>query len=333
MIYISPLFFICFISINLHQHKTIALKIFNSINDFHSPKKTILTLGTFDGVHIGHRKILEKLTLNTENGKYESLVLTFYPHPRMVLQGQSDVKLLNTIDEKIDLLENLGIQNLVIHPFDESFSRLTAEEFVKTILIDQFHIQKIIIGHDHRFGRDRMANIDDLILFGEQYGFEVEQISVQEIKDVSISSTKIRNALLEGNMALANEYLGYEYFLTGTVSKGKQVGRTIGFPTANLKTEEKHKLIPRNGVYVVKSIINQKTVFGMMNIGFNPTVAGENLSIEVHYFDFDADLYNQKIRVSILEYLRPEQKFDSVELLKEQLEKDKVAALSFIKSL
>jgi riboflavin kinase/FMN adenylyltransferase len=298
-----------------------------------SPKKTILTLGTFDGVHIGHRKILEKVTQNTENGKYESLVLTFFQHPRMVLQIQSDVKLLNTIDEKIDLLENLGIQNLVIHPFDETFSRLTAEEFVKTVLVDQFHIQKIIIGHDHRFGRDRTANIDDLIAFGKQYDFEVEQISVQEIKDVSISSTKIRNSLLEGNMALANDYLGYDYFLTGTVSKGKQLGRTIGFPTANLKIEENDKLIPRNGVYVVKSIINQKPVFGMMNIGFNPTVAGENLSIEVHYFDFNTDLYDQKIRVSILKYLRPEQKFDSFALLREQLKRDKDSSLAYIKTL
>lgn len=309
------------------------MKIFNSINDFICSKKTILTLGTFDGVHIGHRKILEKVTQNTESDTTESLVLTFFPHPRMVLQGQSDVKLLNTIGEKIDLLETLGVQNLVIHPFDEVFSKLTAEEFVKTVLVEQFHIQKIIIGHDHRFGRNRTANIDDLIAFGQQYDFEVEQISVQEIKEVSISSTKIRNALTEGNMALANDYLGYEYFLTGTVSRGKQLGRTIGFPTANLMIEENDKLIPQNGVYVVKSIINQKTVFGMMNIGFNPTVAGEKLSVEVHYFDFDADLYDQKIRVSILEYLRAEQKFSSVPLLKEQLEKDKDAAWTYIKNL
>lgn len=306
------------------------MKIFNSINDFICSKKTILTLGTFDGVHIGHRKILEKVTQNTESDTTESLVLTFFPHPRMVLQGQSDVKLLNTIGEKIDLLETLGVQNLVIHPFDEVFSKLTAEEFVKTVLVEQFHIQKIIIGHDHRFGRNRTANIDDLIAFGKQYNFEVEQISVQEIKEVSISSTKIRNALTEGNMALANDYLGYEYFLTGTVSKGKQLGRTIGFPTANLMIEENDKLIPQNGVYVVKSIINQKTVFGMMNIGFNPTVAGEKLSVEVHYFDFDTDLYDQEIRVSILEYLRAEQKFSSIDLLKEQLGKDKKTALEYI---
>lgn len=290
-------------------------------------------MGTFDGVHVGHRKILEKLTQNTENDEYESLVLTFFPHPRMVLKGHSDVKLLNTLSEKIDLLEEIGVQNLVIHPFDETFSRLTAEEFVKTVLMDQFHIQKIIIGHDHRFGRNRTANIDDLIAFGKQYHFEVEQISVQEIDAVSISSTKIRNALTKGNMALANEYLGYEYFLTGTILKGKQLGRSIGFPTANLHIEENYKLIPQNGVYVVKSIIKEKTIFGMMNIGFNPTVAGENLSIEIHYFDFDADLYDQKISVSILEYLRPEQKFDSVELLKQQLKKDRKLALDIINKL
>ena len=311
-------------------YKTLALKIFHSINDFASTKKTILTLGTFDGVHIGHKKILNKLTQNTENEKYESLVLTFFPHPRMVLQEHSDIKLLNTIDEKIDLLEKIGIENLVIHPFDETFSRLTAEEFVSTILVDRFHIHKIIIGHDHRFGRNRTANIDDLIAFGKHYDFEVEQISVQEINDISVSSTKIRNALLEGDMALANEYLGYEYFLTGNVIQGKQLGRTIGFPTANLKIEENYKLIPQNGVYIVQSTINQKTVFGMMNIGFNPTVAGQNQSIEIHYFDFNTDLYNQEIRVSILKRIRSEQKFESVDLLKEQLEKDKKTALNYL---
>lgn len=314
----------------MHHYKTLALKIFHSINDFSSTKKTILTLGTFDGVHIGHKKILKKITQNTENQKYESLVLTFFPHPRMVLQEHSDIKLLNTIDEKIDLLEKIGIENLVIHPFDEAFSRLTAEEFVSDILVDRFHIQKIIIGHDHRFGRNRTANIDDLIAYGKEYGFEVEQISVQEINDISVSSTKIRSALLEGDMALANDYLGYDYFLTGSIVKGKQLGRTIGFPTANLKTEENYKLIPQNGVYIVKSIIDGITVFGMMNIGFNPTVDGQKQTIEIHYFDFNADLYNQKISVSILQRIRSEQKFESVEHLKEQLEKDKKKSLSYL---
>jgi riboflavin kinase/FMN adenylyltransferase len=322
----------------LQNLKIYTLKIFHSINDFHTTpcgtiKKTILTLGTFDGVHFGHKKILERVTQNTENGKYESLVLTFFPHPRMVLQEDSDIKLLNTLDEKIHLLEEIGIQNLVIHPFDEKFSRLTAEEFVKNILVDRFHIQKIIIGHDHRFGRNRTANIDDLKAFGKQYDFEVEEISAQEIKEVSVSSTKIRNALMEGNVALANEYLGYNYSLTGIVSKGKQLGRTIGFPTANLKLEEDFKLVPQNGVYIVKSILNNETVFGMMNIGFNPTVDGKNKSIEVHFLDFSEDLYHQKITVSILQNIRSEQKFESVELLKEQLEKDKKTTITYFNKL
>lgn len=308
------------------------MKLFNSINDFQSTKKTILTLGTFDGVHIGHKKILERITQNTENGKYESLVLTFFPHPRMVLQEKSEIKLLNTITEKTQLLEASGIENLIVHPFDESFSRLKAEEFVSSILVDKFQIQKIIIGHDHRFGRNRTANIDDLIAFGTEYGFEVEQISAEEIQDVSVSSTKIRKALNEGNMDLANEYLGYHYFLNGTVVKGKQLGRTIGFPTANIHIEEDYKLIPKIGVYVVKAVVNQETVYGMMNIGFNPTVNGEKQTIEVHLFNFDKDIYDQNIEVSLLHYIREEQKFESLEALKSRLNQDQKEALTFIDS-
>jgi len=315
----------------LRYYKKATLKIFHSITDFSSTKKTIITLGTFDGVHIGHKKILDKVIQNAATEEYESLVLTFFPHPRMVLQGDSDIKLLNTIDEKIELLEKIGLDNLVIHPFNETFSRLTAEEFVKTILVDRFNIHKIIIGHDHRFGRNRTANIDDLITYGQQYNFEVEQISVQEINEISISSTKIRNALLQGNMTLANDYLGYNYFLTGTVVLGKQLGRTIGFPTANLQIEENYKLIPLNGVYIVKSVFDEKTIFGMMNIGFNPTVSGQERSIEIHYFDFDSNLYDQKISVSVVHRLRSEQKFSSVDLLKEQLEKDKMETLRYLK--
>ena len=317
----------------MHHPKQFALKLFHSINDFQSPKKTILTLGTFDGVHIGHKKILERITQNTENGKYESLVLTFFPHPRMVLQEKSEIKLLNTIAEKSKLLEETGIENLVIHPFNESFSRLTAEEFVHSILVDQFHIQKIIIGHDHRFGRNRTANIDDLIAFGAEYGFEVEQISAQEIQDVSVSSTKIRKALDEGNITLANDYLGYAYFLSGEVVKGKQLGRTIGFPTANIQIEEDYKKIPKNGVYIVKTFIDNKAIFGMMNIGYNPTVNGQKQTIEVNLFDFDADIYGQKLEISLLEYIREEQKFGSVDLLKEQLNQDKKTALNFVGQL
>ena len=241
--------------------------------------------------------------------------------------------MLNTLDEKIELLDNLGIDNLIVHPFDKEFSRLTAEEFVKEVLVDVFKIKKIIIGHDHRFGRNRTANIDDLIDFGETYGFEVEQISAEEINEVSISSTKIRNALLEGNIELATTCLGYNYSLTGIISKGKQLGTTIGYPTANIKIEEDYKLIPLNGVYVAKSILNEKPIFGMMNIGTRPTVDGTTKTIEINFFDFKQDLYEQKITVSLLHRMRSEQKFESVDALKNQLSKDKTRAENYIRQL
>ncbi|KAB1156889.1 bifunctional riboflavin kinase/FAD synthetase [Flavobacterium luteum] len=309
------------------------MKIFHSIETFRTRQKTIVTIGTFDGVHIGHQKIIEKLLDNAKTNNYQSVILTFFPHPRMVLQEDSEIKLLNTIHERADLLEQTGLDNLIIHPFDKTFSRLTAEEFVKNILVDQLKIKKIVIGYDHRFGRNRSANIEDLIIFGEKYDFEVEQISAQEIEEVSISSTKIRNALQEGDIVLANSYLGYPYFLSGIVKEGKQLGRTIGFPTANLMIEENYKLIPKNGVYIVKSMLHNKTVYGIMNIGINPTVNGNKQSIEVYYLDLDLNLYNQNIKISILKYIRAEEKFDSLALLQQQLEKDKAIALAFINKL
>ena len=306
------------------------MKVFTSISEFNSTQKTIVTIGTFDGVHIGHQKIIEKLIQGTENSDYESLILTFFPHPRMVLHEASSIKLLNTINEKSGFLKKMGLDNLVIHPFDKEFSNLSAEEFVKTILVDSFNIQKIIIGYDHRFGKNRAANIDDLIAFGDKYGFEVEQISAQEVDSVSVSSTKIRDAIANGTMAVANEFLGYNYLLSGKIIKGKQLGRTIGFPTANIKIEENYKLIPKNGVYIVKSIIQEKTVFGIMNIGLNPTVNGEDLSIEVHFLDFDIAIYNTEITVSVIDRIRDEQKFSSIDLLKAQIQKDKNYAISYI---
>jgi len=309
------------------------LKIVNSIQSFSSSKSTIVTIGTFDGVHLGHKKILDQIIANAKAMDCESLVLTFFPHPRTILQEGTEMKQLNTLEEKITLLENLGIDNLVIHPFDKEFSRLTAEEFVKDVLVDTFKLKKIIIGHDHRFGRNRTANIDDLIQFGETYGFEVEQISVKEINEVSISSTKIRKALEEGDVELANQYLGHNYSLTGTVSKGKQLGRTIGYPTANIKIEEDYKLIPSNGVYIVQSTIEGKTVFGMMNIGTRPTVDGTFQTIEIHFLDFNKDLYNQKITVSLLKRMRAEQKFESLDALKNQLNIDKAVAQSYFDQL
>ena len=306
------------------------MNIYNSISEFTPSKKTIVTLGTFDGVHIGHRRIIEKLISSTENGTYESLILTFFPHPRMILQEDSEIKLLNTIEEKCALLAQVGLNNLVIHPFDKDFSRLTDEDFVKKVLVERFNIHKIIIGHDHRFGRNRTATIDDLIIYGKQYGFEVEQISAQEINEVTVSSTKIRNAILDGAMDLANAYLECPYPISGKVIKGKQLGRTIGYPTANLTIVEDFKLIPKNGVYVVKSILGNEVIYGMMNIGYNPTVGGEKQSIEVHFFDLNADLYDQSLKILILHRLRSEQKFKNVALLKTQLAKDECDSRAYL---
>ena len=257
-------------------------------------------------------------------------MLTFFPHPRMILQEDSTVKLLNSMDEKIGLLQEIGIDNLIIHPFDKEFSQLTAEKFVKNILVDKLQIQKIIIGYDHRFGKNRTADINDLLHFGKKYRFEVEQISAQEIDAIAVSSTKIRNALAAGTISLANEYLGYNYYFSGIVVKGNQLGRTIGFPTANILIKEDYKLIPKKGVYLVKSIIKGDLVYGIMNIGVRPTLNGTNQTIEVHYLDFNEDLYEQQLTVEVLEFIRAEQKFDSLEILKNQIQKDKEKSLTFI---
>jgi len=294
------------------------------------PNQTIITIGTFDGVHLGHRKILERLINNAKATNLKSTVLTFFPHPRMVLQKDVDIKLLNTLEEKKQIMETLGLDYLIIHPFTKEFSRLSATEFVRDILVNGLKAKKIIIGYDHRFGRNRNANIHDLIAFGNTLGFGVEEIPAQEIDDVSVSSTKIRNALLEGDIETANSYLSYAYMLTGTIGKGKGLGKKFGFPTANLQIAEEYKLIPKTGAYVVKSTLEGKECFGMMNIGFNPTVDGTAKSIEIHFFDFDGDLYGKKIQVSILHRIRDEHKFNSIEELKQQLQKDKIRSLELI---
>lgn len=292
-----------------------------------------MTIGTFDGVHIGHKSILDRLKNETNNGEFLSLVLTFFPHPRMVLNQDSSIKLLNTIEEKTTLLECYGIDALIIHPFDAAFSNLTAEEFVKSVLVDQLNVQKIIIGHDHRFGKNRTANIDDLINFGQKYNFNVEQIGAQEIDEIAISSTKIRKALLEGNITLANQFLGYSYFFSGKVIEGKKIGRTLGFPTANIEINENYKLLPKNGAYVISCNIDSSIYYGMMNIGNNPTIGNNEQSIEVHFFELNKNLYNENLEISILYYLRDEQKFSTIEDLKMQLEKDKNYSLNFINNL
>lgn len=300
------------------------------ISKFKDTLPTAITIGTFDGVHIGHRQILKRLINNAKNANLNSVLVTFFPHPRMVLQKESHLKLLNTLDEKIEILESLGLDYVIVHPFTKEFSRLSAIEFVRDILVNQLKAKKIIIGYDHRFGRNRNANINDLITFGNTLDFEVEEISAQEVDEVSVSSTKIRTALEEADIATANSYLGYAFMLTGIVKKGKGLGRQLDFPTANIKIAESYKLIPKNGVYVVQSLIDGKTYHGMMNIGFNPTVKGKEKSIEVHFFDLNQDLYDKKIKVALLHHLRDEHKFDSVEDLKQQLAKDKQAALALI---
>ena len=306
------------------------LKIFNSILDFKSNKKTVLTLGTFDGVHLGHQSILKKIIEAASNEDEESLVLTFFPHPRMILEQDSDIKLLNTIEEKASLLYKLGIDHLVIQKFDNSFSQLAPEDFVKQILVDIFNVKKIIIGYDHRFGKNRAADINDLIAFGQKYNFEVEQISAEEINDVSISSTKIRLALQAGNISLANDYLGYQYFLNGTVVKGRQLGRTIGYPTANIQVDENFKLIPAIGVYAAYAIIDDEKYFGMVNIGTNPTIGENPLTIEVNIFDFNKDIYNKKITIGFIDKIRDQQKFNSLDELKNALSNDKMITQKLI---
>ncbi|SFW60725.1 bifunctional riboflavin kinase/FAD synthetase [Cellulophaga fucicola] len=304
-----------------------------SISKFDKAHATVITIGTFDGVHIGHKKILERLINSAKLLEIESTVLTFFPHPRMVLQQDSNIKLLNTIEEKEMILNQLGLDFLIIHPFSKEFSRLSAIEFVRDILVNKLNTKKIIIGYDHRFGRNRNADINDLKNFGTTFDFNVEEITAQEIDDVSVSSTKIRKALADGNVAKANSYLGYNYMLTGVVTRGKGLGRQLNFPTANIYIEEDYKLIPKNGVYVVKANIDNNTVFGMMNIGFNPTVNGKEKTIEVHFFDFNENLYDKKIQVDIIERIRDEEKFNSVNDLKIQLTKDQETATSIISKL
>ncbi len=297
-----------------------------SISKYDKNHPSVITIGTFDGVHVGHKLILERLINDARINNRVSAVLTFFPHPRMVLQKDSDLKLLNTIEEKKKILKDLGLDYLIIQPFTKTFSRLSATAFVRDMLVNALHAKKVIIGYDHRFGRNRNANINDLIAFGNALDFEVDEIPAQEIEAVAVSSTKIRNALLEGDVITANNYLGYSYMLNGEIIRGKGLGKELGFPTANLHIKETYKLIPKNGVYVVQSSLKNKMVYGMMNIGTNPTVDGQNQSIEVHFFDFDEDLYHQHIQVNILHWIREEHKFNSLEELKEQLKKDKETA-------
>ncbi|WP_088324225.1 bifunctional riboflavin kinase/FAD synthetase [Polaribacter tangerinus] len=306
------------------------MKRINSISNFSTTEKTFVTIGTFDGVHFGHQQILKKLVAEAKNAGKKSVLLTFFPHPRMVLQKNAKIALINTIDERANLLEKIGLDYLIIHPFSEEFSKTTALEFVENILVKKFHISKLIIGYDHHFGKNREGNIAQLTAYSKQYNFTVEEIPAQDIDNVSVSSTKIRTALNNGNLATANHFLGYPFMLNGKVENGKQLGGKIGFPTANIAIKESYKLIPKTGVYVVKANINNKVVFGMMNIGYRPTINGNHQTIEVHFFDFDKNIYQKHITVQLLYFLRDEQKFNSIEALTLQLKKDEQLARNYI---
>lgn len=309
------------------------MKRYTDAKTYDNQTPSVVTIGTFDGVHIGHKKIIERLIESAEKNGLESVILTFFPHPRMVLQQDSDIKLINTIDERIQILEKTGLSSLIIHPFTKEFSRLSAEEYVQQMLVDRLNVRHVIIGYDHRFGRNRNSNITDLASYGIQNNFTVEEISKQDIDDVAVSSTKIREALSQGNIIKANKYLGYEYMLTGKVVKGKELGRKLNYPTANLDIEEEYKLIPRNGVYIVKSDIDNRTYFGMMNIGTNPTVNGTKQTIEAHFFDASFNLYGKKIQIQMLKRIRNEKKFSSLEHLQDAMQQDEDFSRNYINSL
>lgn len=308
------------------------MKTFQDISSFKTKEKTFVTIGTFDGVHFGHKEIINRLVDDAKKAGKKSVLLTFFPHPRMVLQKEASIELINTIQERALLLENTGLDYLIIHPFSKEFSRLTALGFVRDILVNQLNISKLIIGYDHHFGKNREGNIEQLTEYSHTFGFSVEEIPAQDVNDVSVSSTKIRRALASGDLNTANNYLGYHFMISGKVVNGKKLGGKIGFPTANIDVLETYKLIPKAGVYVVKSEINNTSVFGMMNIGNRPTVSGKHQTIEVHFFDFNKDLYHKELVVELLYFLRDEHKFDSLKSLTLQLEKDEKIARNYIEN-
>lgn len=306
------------------------MRTYSSASEYHNPRRSVVTIGTFDGVHIGHKAILKRLVETAKRENLDSAVLTFFPHPRMVLQQDSGIQLINTIEERTYLLEKTGLDHLIIHPFTRQFSRLTALEYVRDILVERLKVKKVIIGYDHRFGRNRTANIENLKEFGKIYDFEIEEISAKEIDDVAVSSTKIRRALNAGDVATANSYLGYDFMISGTVVKGRAIGRTLDYPTANLELDNSYKLIPKNGVYIVKAQLDHKEVFGITSIGTNPTVGGDKKTIETHFLDFNQDLYGKKITVEFLKFIRDEEHFESVQILRQAIVNDEKIANQFI---
>ncbi|MXS72775.1 bifunctional riboflavin kinase/FAD synthetase [Flavobacteriaceae bacterium W22] len=298
------------------------MKVFRNFSDYFSKKPLALSLGMFDGVHLGHKYIMDELKKAGSENNLETAVLTFWPHPRFVFNPNEDLKLLNTLEEKTLLMEKYGIGSLFLKEFDEEFRNLTGEEFVRQILINRLNVKYLIIGYDHSFGKNKSGNFELLKKLSKELDFEVEQMEAINIHENNISSTKIRKALLEGNIIKANEMLGYQYSLSGTVVHGKKIGRAIGYPTANIETEN-IKLLPKKGAYIVEVFVKNQSYKGMLSIGTNPTVNGEKLTVEVYILDFEEDIYDENITVKFRDFLHDEIKFEGMEKLVERLDEDK----------
>ena len=302
------------------------MKVTYGLNNFKTISCAVATTGTFDGVHLGHRKILNQLVAKAKKVGGESVLLTFSPHPRIVLQPDVELELLSSENEKISLLENTGIDHLIIHPFTREFSRTQSLDFVREFLVNKIGVKHLVIGYDHHFGRNREGSFDHLKEFGPIYGFEVEEIAAFDIDQVNVSSTKIRNALAEGNVELANMYLGAPYSISGRVIKGNQIGRTIGFPTANIECDFMQKLLPADGVYAGKLHVNGHTYNAMANLGSRPTIGSKQRKLEVHCIGTDIHLYESEVRFELYKFLRGIEEFANLEALKKQLEVDKKEA-------
>ncbi|PAC29785.1 bifunctional riboflavin kinase/FAD synthetase [Flectobacillus sp. BAB-3569] len=301
------------------------MKVYYGIQEFQKLENAVVTSGTFDGVHLGHQKILKRLAEVAQQTGGESVVITFYPHPRTVVSADNqEVKLLSTLDEKIELLTQNGVQHLLVIPFTREFSELTSEEFIQKVIINTIGTKTLVIGYDHRFGKNREGGFDYLVQNASRYGFGVEEISRQDIDHIAVSSSKIRKAIQDGDMTQAQHFLGRNYDLNGLVVKGKQIGRTIGFPTANIQVREQTKLVPQDGVYAVWVYYNAEKLRGMLNIGNRPTVDGTYKTIEVNILDFNKEIYGENLRVEFVQKVRAEQKFNGLDALKAQIAQDKL---------
>jgi riboflavin kinase / FMN adenylyltransferase len=309
------------------------MKIYEGLEQFGPVKQPVVTSGTFDGVHLGHQKILKRIRNIADEVKGETVLITFWPHPRLILYpDEHNLRLLSTFEEKTKLLREFGIDHLLTIPFTKEFSELSSEQFIQNIIINTIQTHKLVIGYDHRFGRNREGSFDYLKANIEKYSFELEEIAREDVDNVGVSSTKIRMALEEGKVEIANEFLGRDYELNGIIIKGQQLGRSIGFPTANIHITHDYKLIPCDGAYAVVADIEGSNYGGMLNIGMRPTVNGSSQTIEVHLFDFEGDLYDKRVCVRLKSYLRPEIKFSGLEALKNQLNKDKEDAMRILNS-